>query len=139
MAGAAGEPADAPSPPDSADRPLRVLLVDDHKVVRQGLEAVVGQEHDLEIVGQAGDCNEAVELACRLQPDVIVMDVAMPVMPGDEATRDIKQQFPRTRVVALSMFDDRRVADRMQQAGAAAYLLKTAPSEDLLAAIRGRS
>ena len=137
--GAAGEPADAPSPPDSADRPLRVLLVDDHKVVRQGLEAVLGQEQDLEIVGQAGDGHEAVELACRLQPDVIVMDVAMPVMPGDEATRDIKQQFPRTRVVALSMFDDRRVADRMQQAGAAAYLLKTAPSEDLLAAIRGRS
>ena len=70
-------------------------------------------------------------------PDVVVMDMAMPIMAGDEATRQIKLHLPDTRIVALSMFDDAQVADRMRQAGAAAYLLKTAPTEELLTAIRG--
>lgn len=117
---------------------LRLLLVDDHKIVRQGIEAMLAQEPDVEIVGQAGNGREAVGLALELRPDVIVMDVSMPVMAGDEATRRIKQHLPRTRVIALSMFDDARVADRMRRAGAAAYLLKTAPAQELLAAIRGR-
>ncbi|MGE5295441.1 MAG: PAS domain S-box protein [Solirubrobacterales bacterium] len=116
---------------------LRVLLVDDHKIVREGIEAMLIEEQDIEVVGQAGNGQEAVELARKLEPDVIVMDVAMPVMQGDEATRRIKQESPQTRVIALSMFDDARTADRMRKAGASAYLLKTAPSEQLLAAIRG--
>jgi PAS domain S-box-containing protein len=116
---------------------LRVLLVDDHKIVREGLEAMLIEEQDIEVIGQAGNGREAVELAQRLEPDVIVMDVSMPVMPGDEATRQIKQALPHIRVIALSMFDDPRTADRMRKAGATAYLLKTAPSEQLLAAIRG--
>jgi CheY-like chemotaxis protein len=117
---------------------LRVLLVDDHKIVRQGIRAMLAEASDIEVVGEAGNGQEAIELADQLVPDVIVMDMAMPVMAGDEATRHIKQRLPQTRVVALSMFDDTRVADRMRQAGAAAYLLKTAPAEELLAAIRGR-
>jgi CheY-like chemotaxis protein len=136
----AAQEAAAPQEPaaDSDERVLRVLLVDDHKIVRQGLESVLADEPDLRIVGQAGNGREAVDLACQLRPDVVVMDVSMPVMPGDEATRQIKLQLPQTRVVALSMHDDARIAERMRRAGAAAYLIKTAPSQDLLAAIRGR-
>jgi PAS domain S-box-containing protein len=116
---------------------LRVLLVDDHKIVRQGIRAILAEERDIAVVGEAGNGREAVDLAERLRPDVVVMDVAMPVMAGDEASEQIKQRLPQTRIVALSMFDDARVADHMRRAGAAAYLLKTAPTEELLAAIRG--
>ena len=117
---------------------LRVLLVDDHKIVRQGIKAMLTEAPDIEVVGEAGNGREAVDLADQLAPDVVVMDMAMPVMAGDEATRQIKRHLPQTRIVALSMFDDSRVADRMRQAGAAAYLLKTAPTEELITAIRGQ-
>ncbi len=119
------------------DHVLRVLLADDHKIVRQGIESMLIDEPDIEVVGQAGNGREAVDLAYALEPDVVVMDVSMPVMPGDEATRQIKRHRPQTRVIALSMHEEARVTDRMCKAGAAAYLLKTAPSEELLAAIRG--
>jgi signal transduction histidine kinase len=117
--------------------PLRVLLADDHKVVREGLAILLNEQEDIEVVGQAANGREAVNLAHKLQPDVVVMDVSMPVMEGDEATRQIKQHLPQTRVIALSMHDEARVMDQMCEAGASAYLLKTAPSEELLAAIRG--
>lgn len=116
---------------------LRVLLADDHKVVREGLAILLNEQEDIEVVGQAANGWEAVDLAHKLQPDVVVMDASMPVMEGDEATRQIKRQLPQTRVVALSMHDEARVMDQMCKAGASAYLLKTAPSEELLAAIRG--
>jgi PAS domain S-box-containing protein len=121
----------------SGDPVLRVLLADDHKIVRQGIEALLIDEPDIEIVGQAGNGREAVDLACQLEPDVVVMDVSMPVMSGDEATRQIKRHLPQTRVIALSMHDEAQMTDRMRSAGATAYLLKTAPTEELLAAIRG--
>jgi CheY-like chemotaxis protein len=131
-----------PVPPEeretaSGDHVLRVLLVDDHKIVREGIESMLAGELDMKIVGQAGNGREAVDLACRLAPDVVVMDVSMPVMSGDEATRQIKRHLPQTRVIALSMHDEVQVTDRMRSAGATAYLLKTTPSEELLAAIRG--
>jgi PAS domain S-box-containing protein len=116
---------------------LRVLLADDHKIVREGIMSMLVGELDIEVIGQAGNGREAVDLACRLEPDVVVMDVSMPVMTGDEATRQIKRHLPQTRVIALSMHDEAQVTDRMRSAGATAYLLKTAPSEELLAAIRG--
>jgi DNA-binding NarL/FixJ family response regulator len=106
--------------------------------MREGLAALLSEQADLEVVGQAGNGREAVDLACRFQPDVVVMDVAMPLMAGDEATRQIKLHLPRARVVALSMFEEADMAEAMRQAGAEAYLLKTAPSDVLLAAIRGR-
>jgi PAS domain S-box-containing protein len=118
-------------------RSLRVLLVDDHEVMREGLAALLSEQQDIEIVGQAGTGREAVDLAYELRPDVIIMDAAMPVMAGDEATRQIKRHLPDIRVVALSMFDEAQMADRMRRAGAEIYLLKTGPSEELLAAIRG--
>lgn len=120
------------------DQRLRVLLVDDHEVMREGLAALLTEEQDMEIVGQAGNGREAVDLACKLEPDVVIMDAAMPVMSGEEATRQIKRHLPKTRVVALSMFHETAMAEKMRRAGAATYLLKTAPSEELLAAIRAR-
>ena len=116
---------------------LRVLLVDDHKIVREGLAVLLATQRDIEIVGQAANGREAIDLADSLVPDVIVMDMAMPVMAGDQATSHIKQHRPQIRVVALSMFEEPTVAEKMRTAGADAYLLKTSPAEDLLAAIRG--
>jgi PAS domain S-box-containing protein len=118
--------------------PLRVLLVDDHKIMREGLATLLNEQSDLEVVGQAGNGREAVELANRLRPDVIVMDAAMPLMAGDEATRQIKGQWPHIRIVALSMFEEADLSEAMYRAGAERYLLKTGPSDELLAAIRGR-
>ena len=128
-------------PPWSVIRPqvprLRVLLADDHKVMREGLAALLNEQADMEVVGQAGNGREAVNLACELQPDVVIMDVAMPLMAGDEATRQIKLHMPKTRVIALSMFEEAGVAETIRKAGAETYLLKTAPFDELLTAIRG--
>lgn len=142
--GAPREPLDARRPAQDTHRApsgdasvLRVLLVDDHKVVREGLAALLRTEQDIEIVGQAANGLEAIALAKRLRPHVIVMDVAMPVMSGEEATRHIKERLPQVRVVALSMYEEASVAERMHRAGAETYLLKTSPAEELLAAIRG--
>jgi CheY-like chemotaxis protein len=117
---------------------LRVLLVDDHKVMREGLASLLDEQPDMEVVGQAGNGREAVDLAHKLLPDVIVMDAAMPVMDGEEATRQIKVHLPRIRIIGLSMFDEPQMSRKMHRAGAEAYLLKTAPSDELLAAIRGK-
>jgi DNA-binding NarL/FixJ family response regulator len=123
-------------PPSRGPR-LRVVLADDHKVMREGLAALLNEQTDMDVVGQAGNGREAVNLTCALGPDVVIMDVAMPLMAGDEATRQIKLHLPKTRVIALSMFEEAGVAETMQQAGAEGYLLKTAPFEELLTAIRG--
>ena len=116
---------------------IRVIVADDHRVVCEGTRELLQKAGDVEVVGEASNGEDAVRLAVELNPDVAIMDVAMPVMAGDEASEQIKQRLPQTRIVALSMFDDARVADHMRRAGAAAYLLKTAPTEELLAAIRG--
>jgi CheY-like chemotaxis protein len=101
------------------------------------LTPLLDEEHDMEVIGQAGNGREAVDLACQSAPDVVIMDVAMPVMAGDEATRQIKRHLPNTRVITLSMYEDSHVSKRMRKAGAEVYLSKTGPSEELLAAIRG--
>jgi PAS domain S-box-containing protein len=128
-------PSSETCPPSSR---LRILLVDDHKIMRAGLAALIGEQADLEVVGQADDGHQAIELARGLGPDVVVMDVAMPMMPGDEAARRIKAIRPQTRIIALSMFEEPGVAQRMRDAGAEIYLPKTGPSDGLLTAIRGR-
>jgi len=129
----AGAPASILRSPSSV---LRVLLADDHEVMREGLAILLSEQEGIEIVGQAANGQEAVALVHELEPDVVLMDVAMPVMTGDEATRQIKQDRPHTRVVGLSMSDEPGVIERMHRAGADRYLLKTAPSEELLAALR---
>ncbi|RPJ30290.1 MAG: response regulator, partial [Planctomycetaceae bacterium] len=124
------------APSADTDR-LRVLLADDHEIVREGLALLLNEESAVEVIGGAPNGLEAVDLADRLKPHVVIMYVSMPLMSGDEATRRIKQHLPSTRVVALSMSEDPDTVKRMHAAGAEAYVLKTAPSEELLAAIRG--
>jgi signal transduction histidine kinase len=118
--------------------PLRVLLADDHRIVREGLRLLLRDETDVEIVGEAAHGREAVDLALRLEPDVVIMDVSMPLIDGDEATHQIKEHLPTTRVIALSTHNEPQTIEKMYQAGAESYVLKTASSEELLAALRGK-
>ncbi len=115
---------------------IRILLADDHALVRQGLGMILGAQPDMEIVGQAGNGNEAVALAEKLKPDVIVMDVAMPELNGIEATRRLAASLPRTRVLALSMHKDSVYVREILRAGARGYLLKDSGDADLIAAVR---
>ena len=115
-----------------------MLLADDHEVVRQGLKGILSEEPDVEVVGEAANGREAVDLAGRLEPDVVIMDVSMPLINGAQATRQIKMHQPNVRVIALSMHDEPETVERMCHAGAEGYVLKTASAEELLAAIRGK-
>jgi DNA-binding NarL/FixJ family response regulator len=115
---------------------IRVLIVDDHAVVRRGLEQLIASAPDLEIVGSAADGEEAVRLAGEQTPDVILMDLSMPLLDGVEATRRIIAATPGVHVVVLTSFDDqRRILDALS-AGATGYLLKDAEPDAVLAAIR---
>jgi len=115
---------------------IRVLLVDDHTVVRRGLRLAFGLEPDLEVVGEAENGKRAIEAAAALLPDVVVMDLLMPVMNGVEATREIRSRFPEVEVVALtSVLEDRMVVD-VVEAGAAGYMLKESRPDDLFEAVR---
>jgi PAS domain S-box-containing protein len=131
-------PADPVGPRLDRDQstPTRVLVVDDHKVMRQGLIQLLTAEPDIEIVGEAADGEAAVALARHLVPDVVTMDVSMPRMSGIEATQRIHTECPGVRVIGLSMFEEAEQAAAMRDAGAVAYLLKSGPAEALLAAIR---
>jgi two-component system, NarL family, response regulator NreC len=115
---------------------ISIVLADDHAIVRRGFQLILRSHPDLEVVGEASTGLEAVELAEKLQPDIVVMDVSMPVLNGIEATRRIEQVAPRTRVVALSMHRDSVYVREMLKAGARAYLLKESAEADLLTAIR---
>jgi DNA-binding NarL/FixJ family response regulator len=117
-------------------RKIRVLLVDDHKIMRQGISSLLQFEEDIEVVGEAENGRQALELAHRHTPDLIIMDVNMPVMDGIEATRILSKELPRVKVIALSMHAEKDSAEAMRQAGAAAYLTKGGPSEDLVETIR---
>jgi len=113
-----------------------VIIVDDHAVIRQGLVLLLNEEPDLEVVGEAESGEAAIQLARQLRPDVAVMDLTMPGLHGDEATRAILEQAPGTRVIGLSMHSEDEARDSMLAAGAYAYLPKAGPSCDLVAAIR---
>ena len=115
---------------------IRIVLADDHSVVRQGFRMILNAHSDLEIVGEAGNGREAVELAATLRPDVVVMDVAMPELNGIEATRRLTADNPHVRVVALSMHKDSVYVREILRAGARGYLLKDSVADDLVAAIR---
>src|SRR6516225_6381807 len=103
---------------------IRVLLADDHVVVRQGLRALLAAEEDIEIVGEADDGRQAVQLAKKHLPDVAVVDIAMPVLNGLEATRQITQLLPATKVLVLSSYGDDEFVEQLTEAGAAGYLVK---------------
>lgn len=115
---------------------IRILLADDHTVVRQGFKMILGAQPDMEIVGEAGNGREAIELAESLKPDLVVMDIAMPELNGIEATRRLATSVPHARVIALSMHKDSVYVREVLRAGARGYLLKESPAGDLLAAVR---
>lgn len=115
---------------------IRILLADDHVLVRQGFRMILAAQPDMEIVGEAGNGREAVEYAERLKPDIVIMDVAMPELNGIEATRRLAASLPRTRVLALSMHKDSVYVREILRSGARGYLLKDSADADLLAAVR---
>ena len=115
---------------------IRILLADDHAVLREGMRDLLSREPDLEVVGEAATGLEAVELCEQLRPDVALMDIVMPGINGIEATRRIKKSSPTTAVLILSAYDDDRYVLGLLEAGAAGYLLKSARGEELVRAIR---
>jgi PAS domain S-box-containing protein len=114
----------------------RVLVVDDHKILREGLVGLMQFESDIEIVGQASNGRQSIELAEQLQPDVIIMDVNLGDMSGIEATKQIMSKLPKTKIIGLSMHSDEDLANALREAGAITYLTKGGPAKDLIAAIR---
>jgi len=117
-------------------RKIRVLLVDDHAVLRAGLRLLIDGQPDMAVVGEAGDGQEGVWLAGELRPDVVLMDIAMPGMDGIQAMGLLKEKVPESRVLFLSMYQDEEYLRKVLAAGAAGYILKRAAGPELLAAIR---
>ena len=115
---------------------IRVLVVDDHTVVRQAFALMLEAEGDIAVVGQAANGRIALDLIARLRPDVVLMDINMPVMDGIRATGLIRAEFPEVRVVGLSMYEEHERARAMQEAGAQGYVTKSASPDELLAVIR---
>jgi DNA-binding NarL/FixJ family response regulator len=113
-----------------------VLLVDDQALFREGLETLLSVHRDIQVVGQASNGQEAVEVAAKVQPDVVLMDVRMPILNGVRATRRLKKALPQCRVIVLTTFDDDEYVFDALRAGAVGYLLKDVPSARLVEAIR---
>src|SRR4030065_1091132 len=116
--------------------PVRVLLVDDHEVVRSGLRMLLDSEQDIQIVGEAGTAAEALRAVQELQPDVVLMDIGLPDLSGIEAAARIREIRPETAVGALTIHEDKEYFFRMLDAGASGYVPKRAAPEELLTAIR---
>ncbi len=126
----------AAAKPAGQQRVVRVLVVDDHEIVREGLVMMLRQQPNFEVVGEAADGAEAVNLARQLEPDVVIMDASMPRVNGIEATRQIKQSHPQIEIIGLSLHQQEDMANAMREAGARAYLQKDGPSGTLFATIR---
>ncbi len=121
---------------DGDKRSIRVVIADDHAVVRQGTRELLGHEPDIEVVGEAANGEEAVRVVCQMRPDVAILDIAMPVLNGIEATRIIKREWPETRVVILTAYDYDEYIVALVEAGAAGYILKTANYSEVVSAVR---
>lgn len=115
---------------------IRVLLVDDHRILREGLRSLLERQPDIRVVGEAGDGLEAIHKVASLQPDVVVMDVAMPGMDGLQATTRIKEEHPQVRVLVLTQYDEEQFILPLLRAGASGYVLKQAGRREVLQAIR---
>jgi len=115
---------------------IKIILVDDHVVLREGMRNMLEREKDLEIIGEAGDGEEAVRLVSQLKPDVILMDIVMPKLNGIEATKQIKQVSPTTNVLILTAYSDTHYILGLLEAGACGYLLKSARTSEIAGAIR---
>ncbi|HEY3550288.1 MAG TPA: response regulator transcription factor [Gaiellaceae bacterium] len=116
-------------------KPLRILIADDHRLFAEALQAILAADERIEVVGQASDGSEAVELARRLDPDLVLMDVSMPVLDGFEATREIRAELEDTRVLMLTGSNSRADVDRSREAGASGYVTKDRIASELVAAI----
>jgi DNA-binding NarL/FixJ family response regulator len=115
---------------------VRIVIVDDHQIVRDGLRSVMEREPDLTVVAEADNGRQGIEACRRVSPDVVVMDISMPDLNGIEATRKIKAEAPDTRVIALSMHSDKRYVRRMIEAGATGYLLKESAIDEVVRAVK---
>ena len=124
---------------ESAQKPIRVLIAEDHAVVREGTRQILERDPLLETVGEAEDGQQAVDLARKLRPDVVVMDLRLPALTGIEASRQIRALLPETKIIVLSAYDDDDYVLAAMQAGAAGYLLKTAHGSEVISAIHAVS
>jgi DNA-binding NarL/FixJ family response regulator len=115
---------------------IRVVLADDHRMLREGIRALLEREDDIEVVGEAADGREAVRLATQLQPDVVVMDVSMPLLNGIEATRQIRRDYPQVRILTLTVHESEDYVAQLLAAGASGYIIKRAGGDELIGAIR---
>jgi DNA-binding NarL/FixJ family response regulator len=115
---------------------IRVLLADDHTILRDGIRALLDDQADMEVIGEAEDGYATVKMTAQLQPDVVVMDIAMPLLNGLEATRQIQRDHPQVKVLILTMHDNEEYIRQVLAAGALGYVLKDAAARDLLGAIR---
>ena len=115
---------------------IRILLVDDHGVIREGLRSLLEKQPDIEVVGEAEDGRKAVELVRELLPEIVIMDITMPNLNGVDATRQIKGSFPQVSIIALSIHANRRFVANMLKAGASAYILKECLFDELIQSIR---
>jgi DNA-binding NarL/FixJ family response regulator len=122
-----------------AMKKIRIILADDHVVVRQGIRVLLEQDPDITVVGEAENGRQAVQLAAKLMPDVVVLDLAMPLLNGLEATRQIVQHDPKARVLVLSSYGDREYVDQLIAAGATGYLLKQTAADNFIKAVRQAS
>jgi NarL family two-component system response regulator LiaR len=120
----------------SSDRPIRVMLVDDHAMVRRGLATFLKVYDDLQLAGEAENGKAAIQLCAEVMPDVILMDMSMPVMDGATAIHAIRQQYPKIQIIALTSFKEGQVIKKALEAGAIGYLLKDVSADDLVWAIR---
>ncbi len=130
------------APPKYKEKPVKkgvgvkVMITDDHKIMREGLASVISRQSDLEVIAQAEDGQQAIDLAQRLRPDLIIMDISMPVLDGIKATERIRKDLPAIKIIGLSMFEEDFLRKRMLDAGAVECLSKSGPTDDLLRAIR---
>jgi len=115
---------------------IRVLIVDDHTIVREGIRALLALAGDMEVVGEATNGNEALQMVKELSPDVVLMDIAMPIMGGLEATRRISKEFPRVKVLVLTQYEDQEYVFPVIEAGASGFISKVAAASELVSGIR---
>ncbi len=116
--------------------PIKIAIADDHQIFREGFKLLLKNQEEIELVGEADDGRELLEVALKQQPDVVIIDIKMPVMDGIEACRHIKKRFPDIKVIALSMFNDDNLVVDMLEAGARGYLLKNTNKQELLQATK---